>query len=128
MERRDLVRLSKALIIGGLALFLLGLVGEIVGWWNDLGLILTTAGLLVSIAGLLVGLWTLFLDTSQEVATLAATAVGGIVHLHEKQDAMLDKQDAMLDKQDAMLDKQDRTVDTLDRIQRILDDRLPGST
>lgn len=128
MERRDLVRLSKAMIIGGLALFLVAVVGEVLGWWNDLGLVLSTAGLLVSLGGLLVGLATLFLDKGHEVATLAATAVGGVAHLHGKQDAMLENQDAMLDNQDAMLDKQDRTVDALDRIQRLLDERLPRST
>ncbi len=127
MERSDLVRLSKVLIVGGLALFLLAVVGEVLGWWNDLGLILSTAGLLVSLGGLSVGLGTLFLDQGEEVAVLAATAVGGIVSLHDKQDAMLGNQDAMLENQDAMLDKQGRTVDVLDRIQRLLDERLPGS-
>lgn len=112
----------------GSALMLLALIGEVLGWWNDLGLVMTVFGL-----GLAV--WGLWKDSGSKVLQALGAQQGFLVLMADKQDAMLenqdamlDHQDAMLDKQDAMLERQDRTIDVLDRIQAILDARLPGGT
>lgn len=99
-------------MLTGAALMLLALTGEVLGWWNDLGLVMTLAGL-----GL--ALWSVWGDNGQQILELLGVQQGFLVH-------MTSKQDAMLETQDAMLDKQDRTIDVLDRIQAILDARLPG--
>lgn len=95
--------------------------GQILGWWNDLGLVMT-------VLGVGIGLWTAWRTDGQQILELLGVQHGFLVHLAGKQDAMLESQDAMLGKQDAILDKQDRTIDVLDRIQQILDARLPGGT
>lgn len=89
------------------SLVLLALVGGILGWWNDLGLVMM-------VLGVGIGLWTAWRTDGQQILELLGVQQGFLVH--------------MAGKQDAMLDKQDRTIDVLDRIQAILDARLPGGT
>ncbi len=111
-----------------LGLILLALTGELLGWWNDVGVIIAALGLGV-------GLWKAWRDNGTRLLEVLAHQQDHLVHMAGKQDAMLENQGAMvenqrgmLDNQQAMLERQDRTIDVLDRIQAILDARLPGGS
>lgn len=116
----------------GLGLVVLSIVGEVLGWWNDLGLVVGLGGLVVSLAALF------------DVSGSAIMSRFDGLYLNQRnvlrsQSGMLDNQESMLDNQESMievhkrvatvqeriLDRQDRSVEALDSIQQILDERLP---
>lgn len=115
----------------GVAMMLTGLIGEILGWWNDLGLVLTIGGFAATMV-------TLFDAHGRR-------AVDGIGDLKQGQSSMIDNQSSMIENQDRLADgqrgissgvselgqairrRQDATVHVLDRIEQLLDQRLPRS-
>lgn len=101
---------DKILLILGLATFVVGLVGEILGWWNELGV-------LVSLAGLLAGLYS-------AVDRNGVLLLEGQSATHGNQERMLENQERMVDNQERMVDNQERTVELLDRIASTLDEGL----
>lgn len=103
--------LDYTLIWGGLLMAITGIVGEILGWWGDLGLVLTAGGFLAGILGAI--------DAN-------GRALLGIVRpMASSIDRLHDKQDLMLDRQDLMLERQGETVSELVRIGDLLGERLP---
>ncbi len=114
---RDLA--DRLLIFGGLLMAATGILGEILGWWDELGLVFTIGGFLAGIVGVV--------DVhGRALLALVRPMAGSIDTLHDKQDRMLGNQNDMLGKQDEMLEKQDRTIRELSRIGDLLDERLPG--
>ncbi len=132
MERETRILIDKIGIVLSFLLMALAIVGEVVGWWNDLGLLLGAASLLVGILSLLDVSGTRLLDALlvlherfDRQDDVLASLVGGQQALVGGQRSMVGNQEAMLDNQAGLLDRQDATVDRLDRIAEILDDRLP---
>lgn len=107
---RDLA--DRLLIVGGLLMAATGILGEILGWWGELGLVFTIGGFLAGIVGVV--------DVHGRALLALVRPMAGSI------DALHDKQDEMLGKQDEMLEKQDRTIGELSRIGDLLDERLPG--
>lgn len=103
--------LDYSLIWGGLLMAATGILGEILGWWGELGLVLTAGGFLAGILGAI---------------DVNGRALLGIVRpMASSIDGLHDKQDLMLDKQAMMLERQGETVSELVRIADLLDQRLP---
>lgn len=98
----------------------IGIIGEILGWWNDLGLIVTFSGLFVSV-------YTAMDSNGKAALAGHATTHANLRVMRQDQSSMLGNQEAMLGNQEASLEKQDRMIDGLDRIATILDERLPPS-
>ena len=127
---RDIV--NEVLFWGGLATMILGIVGEALGWWNDLGIALTVGGGVGSIIGGVGAIRSLFDKNGSRVAA-------GFKGLVTKQDQMLLQQGKMLGRQDEtlklqrrMLAKQDLAMERFDQFVRLqeavrdlLDERLP---
>lgn len=153
MDERTRDLLDYAILWLSFGLLVLAIVGEVLGWWNDLGIVLTVASLVGTVYAAfdiygrkgLAGIERVVdgvrgLQTTQQsmLVTLDTMAENQDAML-ENQDAMLGKQDVMIQNQDAMLEKEDAMLghldtmlqeqDTsgsrLDRIQDTLDRRLP---
>lgn len=126
MEERLRDFADHVLIVGGLTMAAVGILGEILGWWGELGLVLTIGGLLSGIVGLL--------DVNgRKLLGLVGPLIGSIEGLHTKvdglganQERMLTNQERMLTNQQRMLDKHDEAIDQLVRVGDLLDDRLPS--
>jgi len=99
---RDL--LDHVLFYGGLLMAATGIVGEVLGWWGDLGLVFT-------IGGFLAGLVSVADVNGRRLLAVTRSLPGSVDALHNKHDAMLEKQDD--------------TLGHLVRIGDILDERLP---
>lgn len=104
------ILISKAVMWTGILLGIVGIAGEILGWWNEVGeTIITVATVLGAIGGisaLVIG------SSSEEVRT--------VHHAVQDNGDTLDSVDAKLDKLDAMDAKLDK-LDELDVIQAELD-------
>lgn len=128
MDERTRDLLDYAILWLSFGLLVLAIVGEILGWWNDLGIVLTVASLVGTV-------YAAFDIYGRKGLAGIERIVDGIRGLQTTQHAMLEKQDAMLghldtmlQKQDAMLQKQDASGSRLDRIQDTLDRRLPDGS
>lgn len=130
--RETRILIDKIGIALSFLLMALAIVGEVLGWWNELGLLLGAASLLIGVLSLLDVSGTRLLDALlglherfDRQDDVLASLVGGQQALVGGQRSMVDNQEAMLDNQAGLLDRQDATIDRLDRIAEILDDRLP---
>lgn len=149
MDERTRDLLDYAILWLSFGLLVLAIVGEVLGWWNDLGIVLTVASLVGTVYAAfdiygrkgLAGLERIA-DGVRGLQTTQRTMLVTLDTMVENQDAMLGKQDVviqnqdamlghldtMLQKQDAMLQKQDTSGSRLDRIQDTLDRRLPDGS
>lgn len=146
MDPRWRDRFDHALMVGGLIMAAVGILGEVLGWWGELGLVLTIGGFAAGIYGAVDVHGRALLRLARPMAATIASLPAAFEALHTRHDAvdaraetMLVKQDAMLEKQDAMLATQDamlqgqatlvrgqaQSYGALVRIGDLLDQRLP---
>lgn len=120
MKAERALLISKILMVGGALLFLLGLLGELLGWWNDVGEILMRAG---TGAGTLGGLATLVIGSSSEEVQAVHEAVEDNGETLDSVDDKLADVDVKLGSVDGKTDKLDKLdkLDELDVIQAELD-------
>jgi hypothetical protein len=88
----------RAIFYAGLILMAVGLLGELLGWFDAVGQVLSLTGMAASVLALLT-------DESQ---------------------ALRDGQERMVDRQEAMLENQQAMVTELERLGDLLDERLPA--
>ncbi len=127
--------LDHTLIYGGLLMAAIGITGEILGWWGELGLVLTIGGFLAGILGaidangrrLLALATETLVPNQQAMLSNQGSMLSNQEDMLSNQGSMLSNQEAMLSNQERMLTKQDGTNERLDRIVEILDDRLPSA-
>ncbi len=122
-KRMDLDRLYHlmiALSLVGLAMVILGLVGEHLGWWNDVGEVLLSFGTLISVLTALVAL--LVGSTRGQVRRAGDAVLSNNAKLDTANDRLVTI-DGKLDKLDSMDTKLDKLekLDELDTIQAELD-------
>lgn len=141
MDLRTRLLLDKIGMVVGFTMFIVGLVGEILGWWDAVGVILSLAGLLAGLfsamdhngVALLAGQ-----STTRTVQTRMVTHQVSMLRNQERmvanheqmlgnQERMLGNQEQMLGNQERMVGKQEETVALLSRIADTLDERLPGT-
>lgn len=107
---RDLV--DYTILAVSFALLVLAIVGEIVGWWGDLGIVLMIASLIGTVFAAL--------------DIYGRRGVGLLGTVVDNQQAMIHHQETMLATQGSIVETQDGFMRRLDRIQDALDDRLRG--
>lgn len=117
MKTERALLISKLLMIGGALLFLLGLVGELLGWWNDVGELLMQVG---TGGGAIGGLAALVIGSSSEEVQEVHEAVEDNGRTLDSVDDKLDSVDGKLDKLDSVDGKLDK-LNELDVIQAELD-------
>lgn len=117
----DLERLLIRLSILGFSLAGLGLLGEVLGWWNDTGELLLSGGTLLGIATAVLAL--VINATKGQVRRVA----DGVASNGSKLDTVNGKLDSMgnqLDSMDSKLDKLDVIQVELDRQTGVMDRQL----
>jgi hypothetical protein len=102
----------------GVALIIVGQVGEHLGWWDDLGLWTTGAGLLLSVVALGVGL--LFTATKPQAAAIAVAVHTGNRMLGDNNRVLGEQHRTLADMRQEHGAKLDRVTDLL----RDIRDRL----
>lgn len=131
--------LDTLLMWGGLLTGLLGMLGEALGWWGELGLVLTIGGFAAGLYGMLDRKGTALLALARPMAagieeTRAATRllVVGQEQVLATQERMLETQDRVLTTQEQVLGTQERVVEglgatlaELQYVSALLNDRLP---
>jgi len=116
MDDETRILIDKIGIVGGLCLMVLALIGELLGWWDDVGLIVGALGMGWSLVSALdVNGREAVMILRPMPATLDALG-DGQERLLRTQDQMLDGQDRMLHGQHQMLDGQNHMLDKQDRI------------
>lgn len=117
METEKALLITRGMMVAGLLLAIVAIVGELLGWWNDVGEILlaiaTIVGTLGGVASLIIG------SSSEEVRTVHETVQENGATLRSV-DGKLDKLDA-IDEDLDKLDKLDAIDDDLDKVQVQLD-------
>lgn len=113
--RRRLARVGQVV---GYTTFVVGLLGEILGWWDALGVI-------VSLAGLVVGLFSTMDENGIALLEGQSTTHTVLMRLASGQARVESNQESMLANQEAMLDNQEEMIDVLEDIAGTLDERLP---
>lgn len=109
----------------GLGLVVLSIVGEVLGWWNDPGLVVGLGGLAVSLATLFDVSGSAIMSRFDGLYLNHRNVLGNQQSMIENQESMIGIQERVATVQERILDRQDRSVDALDSIQQILDERLP---
>jgi len=109
--------IDRWLIRIGLAMVATGVLGEILGWWDD-------AGIWVSALGAAGGLWGVLNLNGREAVRLLHPLDGKQDRVLEGQAQMLEGQTQMLDVQARMLEGQHGTNERLDQLIWIVDERL----
>lgn len=120
VRRRTRHLINRTIFVLGLILMAVGLTGELLGWFNDVGLVLSFTGMAASILALLN-------DESDDLKENQGSMLDNQAAMLDNQERMLDNHDAMLDNQATMIENQDAMVTQLERIGDLLDERLPGS-
>lgn len=95
----------------------LGIVGELLGWWNDVGEVLTTVG---TLTGVLLGTFSVFSSASEDQVSDVAAGVAQANRTLGRIDEDLDRLDTIDGKLD-QLETIDGKLDTLDAIDDDLD-------
>lgn len=111
---------QRILRIGMVISFLvaaLGIVGEILGWWNDIGELLTTTG---TLGGLILGATSIIGNASRTQVHGVATEVHSVADGVERANETLGETNAKLEKLDTIDAKLDK-LDDLDQVQLELD-------
>lgn len=106
-------KIFLALMVIFFGMAILGIVGEIFGWWNDVGEVLTIVG---TLGGLFVGVATLSTGSSEE-------QVERVHHAVVENGVRLEGIDAQLDQLEK-LDELDAIQLELDKQTGVLDDQL----
>lgn len=104
VDRRTRHLINRIGFVLGLVLMAVGLTGELLGWFEAVGLVLSFAGMAASVLTQL---------SDQGDA------------LRRGQQALRANQEGMLENQEAMLENQATMVEQLERIGDLLDERLP---
>lgn len=112
MDRSTRILLDKIGIALSLILGALAVVGEFLGWWDAVGIVLSVFSLILGIISIVDVNGSRLLDELKLVS-------GGQRALHADHRSMLENQKAMIDHQASIGSK-------LDSIEEILDERLPG--
>lgn len=102
----DKIGIALSLILGALAV-----VGEFLGWWDAVGIVL-------SVFSLILGMVSVVDINGSRILDELSLISGAQRALHADHRSMLDNQESMLDHQGSI-------GRTLDRIEQILDARLP---
>lgn len=110
----DKIGIALSLILGALAV-----VGEFLGWWDAVGVVLAVFSLVLGVVSVL------DINGSQILA-IVARGIGPEGWIRRNHEALLSNQRSMLDNQSTMIETQDSIGATLDRIETLLDQRLPG--
>lgn len=97
VRRRTRHLVYRSLFWLGILMMGVGLVGELLGWFDELGVVLFSAGLAVSV----------------------------IMLLRDESDALREGQRRTHANQEGMLENQQAMIEQLERIGDLLDDRLP---
>lgn len=113
--RRRLARIGQVV---GYTTFVVGLLGEILGWWDALGII-------VSLAGLVVGMFSTMDENGIALLEGQSTTHTVLMRLASGQARMEGHQEAMLANQESMLENQEAMIEVLADIADTLDERLP---
>lgn len=118
MDERTRDIIDYTILAASVVGMMVAITGEILGWWADLGIVLTLA----SFAGTLVAIIDVYGRRGVEGIQAVRRSLQTMVR---NQTGMLGNQEAMLGNQEAMLGNQDASMRKLDRIQDTLDTRLP---
>lgn len=119
VPRRFRHPLNRLVFWLGLLLMAIGLTGELVGWFDAVGVILSFLGMTASALALLD-------DRSDVLHEGHASLHANQERMLDNQASMLDNQERMLDNQGAMIENQDAMITQLERIGDLLDERLPS--
>lgn len=133
VRRRTRHLVYRSLFWLGILMMAVGLTGELLGWFDAVGVVASFAGMAASVLALLQ-------DQSEQLRQgqhrTHANQEGmlrnqeGMLENQEgmlqHQESMLRNQQGMLDNQGRMLDNQETMVEQLERIGDILDERLPS--
>lgn len=123
-ETATVQRIFLVLMVLFFGMAILGIVGEIRGWWNDVGEILTIVG---TLGGLFVGAATLSTGASKRhLNAVQAAVVDNGTRLEANGDKLetLDTIDAKLGTMDGKLDQLDKVQLELDRQTGVLGEQL----
>lgn len=132
MDERTRDLIDYAILWVSFGLLVLAIVGEVLGWWGELGIVLTVA----SLVGTVYAAVDIYGRRGVSGIERVIDGLGGLqrtqTQMVHHQEAMLDNQNAMLENQGtmvgnqaAMLQSQEASTVRLDRIQETLDRRLP---
>ncbi|MDX1611306.1 MAG: hypothetical protein R3185_02980 [Candidatus Thermoplasmatota archaeon] len=122
MSPRRLRLLGRFLMVAGVLVYLLALVGEILGWWNDVGVLLSAGGLVSSLAGLAITAWSVASVKGGELLGKQDQMLGNQERMVGNQEKMLGNQERMLELSSRTLTWQDGATRSLDRIEAALDE------
>lgn len=119
VDTRTRLLIDNILFVLGMTMFVVGLVGEILGWWEAVGIIL-------SLGGLVVGLFSAMDRNGVALIEGQSTTHTVLMRVVNNQTTMLGNQQKMLGNQEEMVGNQEKMVSLLERIADTLDERLPG--
>lgn len=120
-ETATVQRIFLVLMVIFFGMAILGIVGEILGWWNDIGEVLTIVG---TIGGLFVGAATMSTGASEKHLNEVQAAVLDNGTQLKKNGTQLEENGATLGTIDGKLDKLDKVQVELDRQTGVLDEQL----
>lgn len=115
------IRLGWSLTAVFLLIGVVSLLGEILGWWNDLGEIGSTIGM---VGGLMLGIATLVLGAGREQATTIRHYVEKNHELAHKNHRVAEKSHELLRSSDSTLDKIQLELDEQTGVLRDIRERL----
>lgn len=121
--RRRLARIGQVV---GYTTFVVGLLGDILGWWDALGIIVSLAGLVVGLFSTMDESGIALLEGQSTTHTVLMRLASGQARMEGNQEAMLSNQEAMLENQEAVLENHEEMIDVLQDIAGTLDERLPN--
>lgn len=118
METEKALLITRGMMVAGLLLAIVAIVGEVLGWWNDVGEVMlavaTVFGTLGGVASLIIG------SSSEEVRRVHRAVVDNGTTLGSV-DTRLDSVDGKLDSMDGKLDELDTIQVELDQQTGVLD-------
>lgn len=118
MKTEKALLITRGMMVAGVLLAIVTIVGELLGWWNDLGEMMLG---LATVLGTLGGVASVIIGSSSEEVRRVHDAVKGNGSVLGSVDGKLDSVDGKLESVDGKLDSVDGKLDELDVIQAELD-------
>lgn len=116
----DKIGIALSLILGALAV-----VGEFLGWWDAVGVVLSVFSLILGVVSVVDINGSRILDELSLISGAQRALHADHRSILGNQEDMVSNQASMLENQEQMVDHQRSIGATLDRIEQILDARLP---
>ncbi len=126
VDTRTRLLIDNILFVLGMTMFVVGLVGEILGWWEAVGIILSLGGLVVGLFSAMDRNGVALIGGQSTTHTVLMRVVNNQTTMLGTQQKMFGNQQKMLGNQEEMVGNQEKMVSLLERIADTLDERLPG--